>query len=151
MIISGGGLPTTLPEFTKGSPTKIAPIVSSPKGCKVILNYWHKKYQTTADFVVVEGPLAGGHLGFKVAQLEDENFNMDDELVKIIAEVKKFAELYERDIPVIFGGGVYTYADILHYLSLGCAGVQIATRFVVTEECDAPLAFKQAYLNARRQ
>lgn len=149
VIISGGGLPTVLPQYTKGTTTKIAPIVSSAKGCKVILNYWHKKYQTMADFVVVEGPLAGGHLGFKLDQLADPEFDMDAELVKIIAEVKKFANLYEKEIPVIFGGGVYSHDDILHYLSLGCAGVQMATRFVVTEECDAPAAFKKAYLNSK--
>lgn len=151
VIISGGGLPTQLPEFTKGSTTKIAPIVSSQKACKVVLNYWHKKYQTTADFIVVEGPKAGGHLGFKVPQLTDENFDMDQELVKIIAETQKFAKLYGHEIPVFFGGGVYTHEDIQHYLALGCRGVQVATRFVVTAECDAPQAFKDAYLMAEEK
>lgn len=151
VIISGAGLPITLPELVAGSKTKIAPIVSSNKGAKVLLNTWKKRYNKTADFVVIEGPKAGGHLGFKADTLNESIEQMDDEVVKIVETVNHFGESFDQKIPVIFAGGVYDRADIDHYLSLGCSGVQMATRFVVTEECDAPEAFKTSYLNAKEE
>ncbi|MTD39244.1 nitronate monooxygenase [Erwinia sp. CPCC 100877] len=148
VIISGAGLPITLPELVAGSTTKIAPIVSSNKAAKVLLNTWKKRYNTTADFVVIEGPEAGGHLGFKAESLSESIEQMDDEIVKIVATVNAFGEQFDRKIPVIFAGGVFDRSDIERYLSLGCSGVQMATRFVITEECDAPEAFKRSYLEA---
>jgi nitronate monooxygenase len=103
-----------------------------------------------ADAVVVEGPLAGGHLGFSSDYFE-KNEDFTQELKAIIAAVKAFAQANNREIPVIFGGGVYTQEDFKHYLELGCAGVQLGTRFVVTHECDAPLAFKESYVNAKEE
>lgn len=147
VIISGGGLPTELPGLVKDSLTKIAPIVSSSKGCNILLKYWDKHFGKTADFLVVEGPKAGGHLGFKLTQLET---NMDEEVKKIISVVQTFSEKYQKEIPVIFAGGVFDKKDIEHYLFLGCSGVQMATSFVTTEECDAPKKFKDAYLNATK-
>lgn len=147
LIISGAGLPLDLPELVKKSSIKIAPILSSLKAVKVLLKLWDKKYATTADMIVIEGPKAGGHLGFTLEQLE-KNENFDTELTKIIDFVKEYEEKYGRKIPVVFGGGVYTRQDIEHYMGLGCAGVQMATRFVATPECDADDAFKQVYINA---
>lgn len=152
VIISGAGLPITLPELTKGFDIKIAPIVSSLKATSVILKMWDRKYNTTADFIVVEGPKAGGHLGFTKEQIESIGDTDFDNIIKdIIFYVKEFESKYERDIPIIVAGGIYDQDDIKHVISLGADGVQISTRFVVTEECDASDEFKQAYLNAKKE
>ncbi|MGL4772043.1 MAG: NAD(P)H-dependent flavin oxidoreductase [Clostridium sp.] len=149
LIISGAGLPTQLPKLTKGHDVKIAPIVSSLKAAKVILKLWDKHDNTTADMVVIEGPKAGGHLGFHKEELGQENFNFDDVITSIIKEVKIYEEKYNKEIPVVVAGGIYDGTDIAHVLSLGAKGVQMATRFVATEECDASIEFKNAYINAK--
>ena len=146
LIISGAGLPMTLPELVGQAKTKIAPIVSSTKSLTVIAKYWMKKYQRKPDMVVIEGPEAGGHLGFskdELASITKESF--DEEIKKIICLTK------EMEVPVIVGGGVYSREDMEHYLALGADGVQMATRFVTTKECDASDAYKQAYINARKE
>ncbi len=149
LIISGAGLPTTLPALVKGSKAKFAPIVSSVKACKVLFSMWEKKYGTTADLVVIEGPKAGGHLGFKLQDLDTlTGEGYDDEVKRIIEFVDGYRSKFDKKIPVVFGGGVYDKADILHYIGLGCDGVQMATRFVATVECDAPQSFKEAYLSS---
>jgi len=150
LIISGAGLPINLPELVKNSAIKIAPIVSSVKAANVLLGAWDKRYGKTADMVVVEGPKAGGHLGFSLDQLEeDENF--DESLKDIIESISKFEDKFDRAIPTVFGGGVFDREDAEHYIDLGCAGVQIGTRFAVTEECDAHENFKLAYVNATKE
>jgi len=151
LIISGAGLPLKLPEITKGSSIKIAPIVSSRKAAKVILNYWKKHSNRTADAVIVEGPEAGGHLGFKVNNLEKEIKNFDENILDIIEEVKLFEKEFNTKIPVIVAGGVFSHEDVMKYLSLGANGVQVATRFVATEECDAHPKFKEAYVNCKKE
>ena len=152
VIISGAGLPVTLPELAKGSASKIAPIVSSEKAVSVILKMWDRKYGTTADFIVIEGPRAGGHLGFRREELDQiDDAAYDGEIRRIIAHVKKYEEKYERKIPVVTAGGIFDYKDILHAMELGADGVQIASRFVVTRECDACQSYKDAYLNACRE
>jgi len=151
LIISGAGLPTMLPKLVKDTSVKIAPIVSSLKAAKVILKLWDKHDNVAPDLVVIEGPKAGGHLGFKVEELEDENLDFDKTVTDIIAETKKYAEKYNKEIPVVVGGGVFDGYDIAKYLKLGASGVQMATRFVVTEECDASQAFKDAYLNCSKE
>ncbi len=149
IIISGAGLPMDLPKFAAGSDIKLAPIVSSAKACKVIFSRWVKKYDRLPDLLVIEGPKAGGHLGFKAEEvLSIDNF--DDEILKIIETKKEFEEKFNKKIPVVFGGGVFTKEDVKHCLDdLGLDGVQMATRFVATEECDADVAFKEAYVNAK--
>lgn len=152
VIISGAGLPIALPELVKGYNTKIAPIVSSLKATNVILKMWDKKYKTTADFIVIEGPHAGGHLGFTKEQLDQiEDLDYDSEIRSIVEYKKEFEDKYQKKIPVIVAGGIFDQDDIKHALSLGADGVQIATRFVVTQECDASDEFKQAYLNANKE
>jgi NAD(P)H-dependent flavin oxidoreductase YrpB (nitropropane dioxygenase family) len=151
IIFAGAGLPVNLPEFVKGSSTMIAPIVSSGRAATLILKRWRDKYSYTADAVVVEGPKAGGHLGFKSEQLADSNFALEKILVDVIEAVRPFGEEAGRNIPVIAGGGVYTGADIRRILELGASGVQMATRFVATEECDASPAFKNSYVEAREE
>ena len=152
LIISGAGLPTDLPKYTAGSSIKLAPIVSPPRTAKVLLKLWDNHYHRVPDLVVIEGPAAGGHLGYSAETVEETaRRGYDDEIREILQIVHGYEEKYACTIPVVFAGGVYTHEDILHYLSLGCAGVQMATRFVVTEECDADPRYKQAYLNAKKE
>ncbi len=146
LIISGAGLPMTLPELVGNAKTKIAPIVSSKKSLSVISKYWKKKYDRKPDLVVVEGPEAGGHLGFSKEDLETITKEVYDEEVKAIIELAE-----EMDTPVVVAGGVYDRSDMEHYLEMGAKGVQMATRFVTTEECDASYAYKQAYINAKKE
>ena len=149
-IISGAGLPTNLPEYASGYDVALAPIVSSAKSATVILKYWDKKYHRTADFLVIEGPKAGGHLGFSNEQLEDiEHLNYDEEIKNIIAVKHTYEEKYGTYMPVFVAGGMFAKEDAVHVLELGADGIQAATRFVATEECDASDAYKQAYVNAK--
>ena len=152
LIISGAGLPMDLPKLVGAAKTKLAPIVSSVKSVQVIMRYWWKKYSRLPDAVVIEGPLAGGHLGFHKEQLADiEGLHYDDEVKAIIEQVDKTAAEHETNIPVIMAGGVYTRNDMEHYLEMGASGVQMATRFVTTYECDASDAYKQAYIDAKKE
>lgn len=151
-IISGAGLPTNLPEYAAEYDVALAPIVSSKKSASVILKYWDKKYKRTADFLVIEGPKAGGHLGFSREQLEDiEALDYDKEIREILACKKTYEEKYQVSIPVFLAGGIFTKEDAAHALELGADGIQAASRFVATEECDASDAYKQAYVNAREE
>ncbi|NLZ48272.1 MAG: nitronate monooxygenase [Clostridiales bacterium] len=151
LIISGAGLPTTLPKLCQGTNVKIAPIVSSNKAASLILKLWDRNYSVTADAVIVEGPKAGGHLGFKIDDLEKySQSGFDKELIDIINTVKIYEEKYNKSIPVIAAGGIYTGSDIGELLKLGANGVQISTRFVTTDECDAHINFKKAYINCTK-
>ena len=152
VIISGAGLPISLPEMVKGFKTKIAPIVSSIRATSVILKMWDRKYSTTADFIVIEGPRAGGHLGFTKEQLDHiDEMDYDTEMKGIIECKKEYEEKYQRPIPVVIAGGIFDQEDIKHAMELGADAVQISTRFVVTEECDASQEFKNAYLAANKE
>ena len=152
LIISGAGLPMELPKIVGAAKTRLAPIVSSVKSAQVIMRYWWKKYNRLPDAVVIEGPLAGGHLGFHKEQLEDfEALHYDDEVRAIIEQVDKTATEHGTNIPVIMAGGVYTRDDMERYLEMGASGVQVATRFVTTYECDASDAYKQAYIDAKKE
>lgn len=152
LIVSGAGLPTTLPELVENTKTKIAPIVSSIKSAKVICRLWDKHYGKTPDMVVIEGPKAGGHLGYTMEQLNtitDEEY--DKEILGIKQIVNEYGSKYNKDIPVIFGGGIYEQKDMLHYMNMGLDGVQIGSRFVTTYECDAADEYKQSYINAKEE
>ena len=175
VIISGAGLPIDMPKFVaeaeseadggekKERRTMIAPIVSSVKSALVICRMWDRKYHTAPDFIVVEGPCAGGHLGFSREQLTElgadtdhvaETYDepaYDKEVRGIIETVKSFAEKYKKHIPVITAGGIFDHKDVLHQFALGAEGIQAATRFVTTEECDADIAYKAAYINAKEE
>ena len=150
IIFSGAGLPLDLPKYlTSDSKTRLVPIVSSARGAALICNKWKANYDYLPDAIVVEGPKAGGHLGFKLEQLEDENFSLERIIPEVIAVAKEIGEKNGRYIPVIAAGGIYTGADIDKYFEMGVAGVQMGTRFVTTVECDASDKFKQAYINAQ--
>ena len=152
LIISGAGLPMTLPELVKGSSTLIAPIVSSLKSAQVILRYWLKKYDRLPDLVVIEGPEAGGHLGFSYEQLEHKDeLDFGEEIKKIVTYVKECALAKGVQIPVVAAGGIYTREDAEEVMELGVDGVQMATRFVTTYECDASDAYKQTYIDAQKE
>lgn len=148
LIISGAGMPTALPKIVKDSTVKIAPIISSLKACRVIMKLWEKHNNRLPDTVIVEGPKAGGHLGFKKDQINMKEEEFEAEVVKIIDHVKEYEEKYNTQIPVLVAGGVFDGNDIAKYLKLGASGVQMATRFVATDECDASDDFKNAYLNS---
>ncbi len=151
IIFAGAGLPLNLPQLVANSRTKIVPIVSSARAAVLIARRWIEKYNYVPDAFVVEGPQAGGHLGFKREQIDDPDFSLEKILVEVLAEIKKFAVKYKKKIPVIAGGGIYTGADIRRMIRLGASGVQMATRFVTTEECDASPEFKKAYLDCRQE
>ena len=138
IIFSGAGLPLNLPSFlTEGCRTKLAPIVSSARAAKLLCEKWLANYGYIPDAIVVEGPKAGGHLGYKADQIEDEHYSLEEILPPIVEEVHAFEAAHDCHIPVIAGGGVYTGEDIYNILQLGAEGVQMGTRFVATEECDA--------------
>ena len=144
MIISGAGLPLNLPAYTAGTDIKLVPIVSSARSLKLICRKWMKDFNRVPDAVVVEGMKAGGHLGYSSEQLEKNSPTLDETLV----EVLEFAQQLPTPIPVIAAGGIFSGQEMAHYLKLGASGVQMATRFVCTEECDVDIKFKQAYLDA---
>ena len=140
-----------LPEIAGEAKTKLAPIVSSLKSAEVIFKYWLKKYNRLPDLVVIEGPRAGGHLGFRMEELaEIDDAAYDEEIKRILDRVREYGQQYEKEIPVVVAGGIYERKDMEHYLEMGAAGVQVATRFVTTYECDASPAYKQAYINAEK-
>ncbi|MBU1261277.1 MAG: nitronate monooxygenase family protein [Planctomycetes bacterium] len=145
MIIAGAGLPLDLPKFLNGKDVKLVPIVSSAKALALICKRWKKRYDKLPDAVVVEGIKAGGHLGYSAESLADGSAMT---LEQIVEEVVALANSFEPKIPVIAAGGIFDGADIARFLKLGACGVQMATRFVCTDECDAHQNFKQAYLDA---
>lgn len=152
LIISGAGLPKELPGLVKGSDTKIAPIVSSAKAATLITKLWLRRFDYLPDLIIVEGPDAGGHLGFPLEELEGENYpKLEDIVVEVIEAMKPFEESSGKKIPIIAAGGIYDGYDIDRFLKLGASGVQMGTRFVATNECDASIEFKNAYVNAKKE
>lgn len=152
LIISGAGIPKELPEYVKETNTKIAPIVSSLRCCQLIVKHWIKKYNYVPDMIVIEGPEAGGHLGFKREELEGAVKPKLEEITREVVEyVREVEKEYNKKIPVIAAGGIWDRNDIKKYLELGADGVQMATRFVTTYECDASDEFKNCYINSKKE
>jgi len=152
IIFSGAGLPLDLPGFLQGSTrTKLVPIISSKRAAGIIIKRWFSKYGYLPDAIVVEGPMAGGHLGFREDQLSDEDYSLEKLVPEVISEVKLYEENYKKSIPVIAAGGIYSGEDMFKFLKLGAAGVQMSTRFVTTHECDAAIEFKEAYINSEKE
>lgn len=149
IIFSGAGLPLDLPQFlTKDSKTKLVPIISSGRAAKLICDRWKSRYDYLPDAIVLEGPKAGGHLGFKRDQLDNAQFTLEVLLKDVKEAVAEFEIKYLKKIPIIAAGGIYTGSDICKIMEQGADAVQIGTRFVTTTECDASDKFKQAYINA---
>lgn len=152
LIISGAGLPKDLPELVKGSQTKIAPIVSSAKAAVLLTKLWLRRYNYQPDLLIVEGPLAGGHLGYSFDELEDvDKHKLEDIVKEVIQAIEPFEEITGIKIPLIAAGGIYDGEDISRFLKLGASGVQMGTRFVATHECDASEEFKENYVRAKRE
>ncbi|MFC1991120.1 NAD(P)H-dependent flavin oxidoreductase [Chloroflexota bacterium] len=156
VVFLGAGLPlkipkTLLPNGSGETAIKVIPIVSSARAANLIFQYWERNYNHVPDAVVVEGPLAGGHLGFKKEQLNNPDYILEKILTEVITVLKPYEESFNKCIPVIAAGGVYTGADIYKFIQLGAQGVQMATRFVATHECDASMAFKEAYIKCRKE
>ena len=155
LIVSGAGLPMDLPALTENAKTALAPIVSSERSARLILKYWDRKYHRLPDLVVIEGPLAGGHLGFSTEQLieymQEKKKNFDEEVKRILDTVKEFAEKAQKYIPVALAGGISSREQAEHAFRLGVDAIQVATRFVTTEECDADIRYKRTYLQAQEE
>ena len=156
MVLLGAGLPLKSPsEFNfktfRDVKTKIFPIVSSHRAAQIIFQHWAKSYDHIPDGIVVEGPLAGGHLGFKKEHLKDPAYSLEKILPDVISAAKALRVEYKKDIPVIAAGGIFTGADIYNIMKLGVQGVQMATRFIATAECDASDKFKQAIIDCREE
>lgn len=150
IIFAGAGLPLSLPNFIgSGTKTELSPIVSSGRAADIICRAWDRRNKRIPDAIVVEGPLAGGHLGFSFDQLTDGSEHVLEDLVQdTIKAVRPFESKYKKKIPVIAAGGIFTGRDIVKFLKLGAAGVQLGTRFVATYECDASDRFKDVYIEA---
>lgn len=152
IIFSGAGLPLDLPEYlTEGCKTKLVPIISSGRAARLITKVWKEKYNYLPDAFVVEGPKAGGHLGFKPEQIDDPKYALENLITEVLTETKKMELEYDKKIPVIAAGGIFTGQDIKKMMMLGADGVQMGTRFVATEECDASELFKKAFVDAREE
>lgn len=151
VITSGAGLPMRLPEYVgDNSSVKLVPIVSSGRAAGIICKIWKKRYNRLPDAFIVEGPLAGGHLGFSLEELNDKN-SLEKLLGEVLVVTKEFEKMHSRRLPVIAAGGVFDGKDIAKFLYMGASGVQMSTRFVATHECDVDLAYKEAYLKARKE
>ncbi len=152
IIFSGAGLPLNLPGFLKdGSNTKLVPIVSSGKAARIIAHKWKNDYDYVPDAFVVEGPKAGGHLGFKQEQIDNPDYALENLVSDVIKEAHQLEEHSGKTIPVIAAGGIYSGKDIYNIMKLGAAGVQMGTRFVPTVECDASEEFKKSYIDAKQE
>ena len=152
IIFSGAGLPLDLPKYlSEGIKTKLVPIVSSGRAASILIQKWKQNYNYIPDAFVVEGPKAGGHLGFKEDALENESNSLEN-LVSDVLEVTDEAKgKYDKEIPVIAAGGIHTGTDMLRFIDRGAAAVQLGTRFVATDECDASPEFKKAFITAREE
>lgn len=151
IIFSGAGLPLDLPKFLQpGSVTKLVPIVSSSRAAKIICEKWKSLYNYLPDAIVVEGPKAGGHIGFKNNQIDDVEYSLEELVPAVVREVKFFEDKYNQEISVIAAGGIYSGQDMYSIMQKGARGVQMGSRFVPTFECDAAAAFKQAYIDAKQ-
>lgn len=149
VIFAGAGLPLDLPSFLEGKyKTKLVPIVSSARAAILLCEKWIKNYNYVPDAFVLEGPKAGGHLGYKPAQIDDGKFSLEELLPELLENLKVIEDREGRKIPVIAAGGIYNGYDAKRFLDMGASAVQLGSRFVTTDECDASLKFKESYLKA---
>lgn len=153
LLFLGAGLPIkNIPvEKIRAAGVAVVPIVSSGRAAKLIFKSWEKSYNDIPDGVVVEGPKAGGHLGFKYEQIHDPAFQLEVIVPEVVESLKEFEVRHGREIPVVAAGGIFTGEDIYNFFKLGAKGVQLGTRFVATYECDADIRFKEAYVAAKEE
>jgi len=153
VLFLGAGLPIKgipVPSIREAG-VRVVPIVSSARAARLIFKAWEKAYRDIPDGVVVEGPRAGGHLGFKPEQIDDPEFQLERIVPEVIEALAEFETRWSRSLPVIAAGGIFTGEDIYRFLKLGAKGVQLGTRFVATHECDADIRFKEAYVACREE
>ncbi|MCU0608415.1 MAG: nitronate monooxygenase family protein [Chitinispirillaceae bacterium] len=148
IIISGAGLPLDLPQYDPERKVRLVPIVSSARALSIIIRKWQKNYQRQPDAVIIEGPMAGGHLGYAPEELDSIS---PESLFNTFTDVKNHLAEASLDIPIVVAGGIFDGTEAARFLREGASGVQMATRFVCTEECDADIRFKQEYLRATRE
>jgi len=153
ILFLGAGLPIKgIPvQAIRRSGVQVVPIVSSARAARLIFRSWEKSYGDIPDGVVVEGPRAGGHLGFKPEQIDDPAFRLERIVPEVVEALAEFEARWDRSLPVIAAGGIFTGEDIHRFLKLGAKGVQMGTRFVATHECDADIRFKKAYLACKEE
>jgi nitronate monooxygenase len=153
ILFLGAGLPIKgIPvEAIRRAGVQVVPIVSSARAARLIFRSWEKAYNDIPDGVVVEGPRAGGHLGFKPEQIADPAYRLERIVPEVIEELREFEARWNRSLPVIAAGGIFTGEDIYRFLKLGAKGVQMGTRFVATDECDADIRFKKAYVACKEE
>lgn len=152
IIFSGAGLPLKLPDLIRDSVTRIVPIISSARAASVLCKHWDRKYNYLPDAIVVEGPEAGGHLGFTIEQLKNIAEYPLTRLVREIRQaVRPYEEKYKKNVPLIAAGGIFGGIDAAKLLSLGASAIQMASRFVATYECDVHQRFKDQYINAAKE
>lgn len=152
IIFAGAGLPLDLPKYLReGFKTKLVPIISSGRAASIISKKWIQNFNYVPDAFVVEGPKAGGHLGFKADELENENNKLENLVTDVLEVTNELKAKYNRDIPVIAAGGIYTGDDMFQIMQKGASAVQLGTRFVATEECDASENFKRAFIRAKEE
>ena len=146
IIITGAGLPINMPEFDKENKVALVPIISSHRALKIICKKWQKLYNRLPDAVILEGPLSGGHQGFTYEQCSQDEFQLENILPPVLEEAKKW-----NDIPVIVAGGIWDKNDIDKFINMGASGVQMATRFIATNECDASDILKETLIKAKKE
>jgi nitronate monooxygenase len=152
ILFLGAGLPIKgIPvQALRQAGVQVVPIVSSARAARLIFRSWEKAYHDIPDGVVVEGPRAGGHLGFKPEQIDDPDFGLERLVPEVVEALSEFEIRWNRSLPVIAAGGIFTGEDVHRFLELGAKGVQLGTRFVATHECDADSRFKKAYLACKK-
>lgn len=151
LIFSGAGLPLDLPSYlTEASRTKLVPIVSSARAAVILCKKWLSRFGRVPDAFVVEGPMAGGHLGFKPEQIDDPAYALEHIFPPVVEALAPYTAPNGKPIPVIAAGGLYTGGDIFKFMRMGASGVQMGTRFVATHECDADEKFKQTYIDSTK-
>lgn len=149
IIFSGAGLPLDLPRYKKdGNKTKLVPIVSSARAASIITNRWKRNFDYLPDAFVVEGPKAGGHLGFSHENLEKDPPALEDLVIDTLQVSQDIYNQYNKKVPVIAAGGISSGEDIFHFLNLGASGVQLGSLFIATQECDASIQFKEAIIRS---
>ena len=159
VIFAGAGLPLEMPrqlrelceEKKEEFKTKLVPIVSSARAASVIAKKWFSRFEYVPDAFVVEGPKAGGHLGFKPEEITDPDHALEKLVPQVVDAAHALEDKHGRAVPVIAAGGIYSGADIRRFLDMGASGVQMGTRFVATTECDADIRFKESYLKASEE
>ena len=149
IIFSGAGLPLDLPKYlSEGIKTKLVPIVSSGRAASILIRKWKQNFNYLPDAFVVEGPKAGGHLGFKEDALQYDSNSLENLVSEVLEVTVEAKDKYDKEIPVIAAGGIHTGTDIFRIIDQGAAAVQLGTRFVATEECDASPEFKKTFITA---